>query len=106
AIPIGRHVRHWQFADRRFYQVMVWALDADRVGVARVLRQLERLAAAATVIARLELARPAGLLHPGIPAERFEGRRLLPDPLQRVLAHGIERQRLDLPRGLTGQDAS
>src|SRR5438552_1501292 len=68
---------------------------ADRIGVGSVAGEREGLAAAATEDDRLPGTGAAWLLHPRVTPERLEGRRLVPDPLDRVLAHARQLQRWD-----------
>src|SRR5207244_9306781 len=54
----------------------------------------------------LARAGAAGLLHPVLAAERLEGRRLGPDPLQRPESYGVEGQRRDVGRSMARQRAA
>src|SRR5258708_7920237 len=63
---------------------------AHGVGIRRVARQRERLAAASTKIDRLPRTASTRFLHPRVAAERLKCRRLLPDPAKRPIPHAVE----------------
>ena len=86
-------------------QVPVGRQPADGIGLLRGADERERLAPAPAEIDRLAGAAPAGLPHPIITAERLECRGLRPDPLQRMVADGGERQCRDVGRTVARQRA-
>src|SRR5207247_2133395 len=77
---------------------------AHGIGDPGIADHEERLAAAAAEILRLARTRAARLGHPGVAPEPSECVGMLPDPVDRAVAHVLEPQRRDAPGRVTGPD--
>src|SRR5450432_972099 len=83
---------------RREHEIVPRRQVARWIGRARLADEGEGLTAATPEVARALVARTAGLGHPGLAAEGVECRRVVPDGVERAIAHVLERERLDRRR--------
>src|SRR5205085_1857321 len=79
---------------------------ARRVGIAGVAGEGEGLAAAAAPVDLAKVAALAGLGHPSRAAIGLKGRRIIPDPVDRMVAHRFEGERGDALGGVTREHST